>query len=73
MPFQLKISISYMVYCFLRDGKPSARMVLLKGYGKDGFSFFTHYTSRKGQELVAFQTILFKIYKQIIFCRRKIL
>ncbi|KAK8741032.1 hypothetical protein OTU49_002456 [Cherax quadricarinatus] len=32
-------------------GKPSARMVLLKGYGKDGFSFFTNYNSRKGQEL----------------------
>lgn len=28
-------------------------MVLLKGYGKDGFKFFTHYTSRKGQELVS--------------------
>ncbi|XP_066942865.1 pyridoxine/pyridoxamine 5'-phosphate oxidase-like isoform X3 [Macrobrachium rosenbergii] len=33
-------------------GKPSARMVLLKGYGKDGFRFFTNYTSRKGEELV---------------------
>ncbi|XP_064100560.1 pyridoxine-5'-phosphate oxidase-like isoform X1 [Macrobrachium nipponense] len=32
-------------------GKPSARMVLLKGYGKDGFRFFTNYTSRKGEEL----------------------
>lgn len=34
-----------------RDGYPSGRLVLLKGYGKDGFKFFTHYTSRKGQEL----------------------
>ncbi|XP_045128998.1 pyridoxine/pyridoxamine 5'-phosphate oxidase-like isoform X2 [Portunus trituberculatus] len=34
-----------------KDGKPSARMVLLKGYGKEGFRFFTNYTSRKGQEL----------------------
>ncbi|KAJ8981626.1 hypothetical protein NQ317_000854 [Molorchus minor] len=33
------------------DGKPSARFVLLKGYSKDGFIFFSHYTSRKGQEL----------------------
>ncbi|KAG7174663.1 Pyridoxine-5'-phosphate oxidase-like [Homarus americanus] len=32
-------------------GKPSARMVLLKGYGKDGFRFFTNYGSRKGKEL----------------------
>ncbi|KAG8234063.1 hypothetical protein J437_LFUL013559 [Ladona fulva] len=34
-----------------RDAVPSARYVLLKGYGKDGFRFFTHYISRKGQEL----------------------
>lgn len=35
-----------------REAIPSARFVLLKGYGDDGFIFFTHYTSRKGQELV---------------------
>ncbi|KAK3885331.1 hypothetical protein Pcinc_010453 [Petrolisthes cinctipes] len=34
-----------------RDGKPSARMVLLKGYGKEGFRFFTNSSSKKGQEL----------------------
>ncbi|KAL1497767.1 hypothetical protein ABEB36_008669 [Hypothenemus hampei] len=34
-----------------KDGVPSARFVLLKGFGKEGFKFFTHYTSRKGQEL----------------------
>lgn len=34
-----------------RDGKPSARMVLLKGFGKDGFRFFTNFESRKGKEL----------------------
>ncbi|KAM4884689.1 pyridoxine-5'-phosphate oxidase isoform 3-T3 [Sylvia borin] len=34
-----------------RDGKPSARMVLLKGFGQDGFRFFTNYESRKGREL----------------------
>ncbi|XP_049716578.1 pyridoxine-5'-phosphate oxidase isoform X2 [Elephas maximus indicus] len=34
-----------------RDGKPSARMLLLKGFGKDGFHFFTNYESRKGKEL----------------------
>lgn len=34
-----------------KDGVPSVRMVLLKGYGEDGFRFFTNYTSRKGQEL----------------------
>ncbi|XP_039992216.1 pyridoxine-5'-phosphate oxidase isoform X2 [Xiphias gladius] len=33
------------------DGRPSARMVLLKGYGNEGFRFFTNYESRKGSEL----------------------
>lgn len=36
----------------LRDGRPSARMVLLKGYSNEGFRFFTNYESRKGVELV---------------------
>ena len=32
-------------------GQPSARMVLLKSFSEDGFTFFTHSTSRKGQEI----------------------
>ncbi len=35
------------------DGKPSVRLVLLKGFGKDGFVFFTNYGSRKARELEA--------------------
>lgn len=34
-------------------GRPSARMVLLKGFDGDGFRFFTNYDSRKGSELAA--------------------
>ncbi len=34
------------------DGKPSARIVLLKGYDDYGFVFFTNYESRKGLELL---------------------
>jgi pyridoxamine 5'-phosphate oxidase len=34
-----------------REGKPSARMVLLKGFDEQGFVFYTNYKSRKGQEL----------------------
>jgi pyridoxamine 5'-phosphate oxidase len=33
------------------DGKPSARIVLLKGYDEKGFVFFTNYESHKGKEL----------------------
>lgn len=33
------------------DGRPSARIVLLKGFDRQGFKFFTNYTSRKGAEL----------------------
>jgi len=33
------------------DGRPSARIVLLKGIDERGFVFFTNYDSRKGKEL----------------------
>ena len=35
------------------DGRPSARMVLLKGHGPHGFRFYTNYESRKGEEIAA--------------------
>jgi pyridoxamine 5'-phosphate oxidase len=35
------------------EGRPSARIVLLKGVDNGGFVFFTNYKSRKGRELTA--------------------
>ncbi|WP_250499916.1 pyridoxamine 5'-phosphate oxidase [Caballeronia sp. GAWG1-5s-s] len=35
------------------EGRPSARIVLIKGVDERGFVFFTNYDSRKGRELAA--------------------
>ena len=35
------------------QGRPSARIVLLKGFDESGFVFYTNYNSRKGQDLAA--------------------
>jgi pyridoxamine 5'-phosphate oxidase len=35
------------------DGSPSVRMVLLKGHGPSGFTFYTNAGSRKGEQLTA--------------------
>jgi pyridoxamine 5'-phosphate oxidase len=44
------------------DGAPNARMVLLKGFGPDGFRFFTNYESAKGEELTASPRAALVIY-----------
>src|ERR671926_1416468 len=35
------------------DGRPSARVVLLKGFDERGFVFYTNYEGRKSKELEA--------------------
>jgi len=35
------------------SGQPSVRMVLLKGHGPDGFTFYTNEQSAKGEQLAA--------------------
>lgn len=35
------------------DGKPWSRTVLMKGFGKEGFLFFTNYESRKAKHIAA--------------------
>ncbi|MFO7658848.1 MAG: pyridoxamine 5'-phosphate oxidase [Bacteroidales bacterium] len=44
-----------------QDGKPSARVLLLKGFDQNGFTFFTNYESKKGQQLAInpYATIVF--------------
>ena len=34
-----------------KEGIPSARIVLLKGYDENGFSFYTNYLSKKGKDM----------------------
>jgi pyridoxamine 5'-phosphate oxidase len=46
------------------EGKPSARVVLLKGFDHRGFVFFTNYLSRKGRELEANPVAEFALYWQ---------
>lgn len=43
------------------DGKPSARIVLLRNFDETGFVFYTNYTSRKGGEILKnpYATLLF--------------
>ena len=40
-----------------RDGSPSSRTVLLRGVSDAGFAFYTDYTSRKGQALIAHKAV----------------
>ena len=35
------------------EGRPSQRIVLLKGYSEEGFVFFTNLQSRKASEMAA--------------------
>jgi pyridoxamine 5'-phosphate oxidase len=35
------------------DGRPTVRIVLMKGHGRQGFDFYTNLDSRKGEELAA--------------------
>jgi pyridoxamine 5'-phosphate oxidase len=44
------------------DCAPNARMVLLKGFGADGFRFFSNYESIKGGELAASPRAALVIY-----------
>jgi pyridoxamine 5'-phosphate oxidase len=47
-------------------GRPSARMLLLKGADERGFTFFTGYESRKGRELEANPHAALVVYWQAL-------
>ena len=49
-------------YLHAPQGKPRARVVLLKGFDQRGFVFFTNYRSQKGRELEANPQAAFAIY-----------
>lgn len=44
------------------DGQPSTRVVLLKGIEQGGFTFFTRYDSRKGDEIAANPRVSFTMF-----------
>jgi pyridoxamine 5'-phosphate oxidase len=48
------------------DGRPSARMVLLKGADERGFGFYTSRESRKGRELAANPRAALVVYWQAL-------
>jgi pyridoxamine 5'-phosphate oxidase len=49
------------------DGRPSVRIVLLKGIDDDGIRFFTNYESRKGRELDANPRAAATLYWQPLY------
>src|ERR1043165_4707760 len=44
------------------EGRPSARVVLLKGVDERGFIFFTNYDSRKGREIAGNPNVALVFY-----------
>ena len=42
---------AFLLATATKSGLPSTRIVLLKDFTKDGFTFFTNYTSRKGAQM----------------------
>ncbi len=45
-----------------KKGQPDARIVLLRGVDKKGFSFFTNYKSAKGKEIVENRKVCLNFY-----------
>jgi len=52
MAQQIKEPNAMVLATINEEGKPAARVVLLKGYDQRGFTFFTNYQSQKGKDLL---------------------
>lgn len=55
------------------DNRPSARVVLLKGFDESGFIFFTNYESKKGHDLstnpnASFNFFWPELHRQVAIC-----
>ncbi len=48
------------------NGKPSARIVLLKGFSSDGFVFYSNYLSKKGREIDANPNVSIVFYWDVL-------
>ena len=59
---EVPLAEAMMVATVDAEGAPDARMVLLKGFGPDGFRFFTNYGSAKGAQLGATPLAALVIY-----------
>ena len=44
---------AFVLSTISQDGFPSGRILLLKGFDRDGFVFYTNYHSQKGKEIAA--------------------
>jgi pyridoxamine 5'-phosphate oxidase len=59
---QVPLAEAMMLATVDGEGSPNARMVLLKGFGPDGFRFFSNYESAKGAELAQRSAAALVIY-----------
>lgn len=46
----------------IKDGIPDSRVVLLRDYTENGLTFYTNYTSKKGNDIVANQMVAVNFY-----------
>jgi pyridoxine/pyridoxamine 5'-phosphate oxidase len=57
--------IVLLVCC--RNGIPSNRFLLMKGFDENGFKFYTNYDSRKGKDLVSWWNSIIENWLSIDF------